>query len=81
MTEKTKSGLTEEEKERLAKAIEEAKGIENTIFVALVFLAQGYIKRFDCDMLMLGEKYKVRGYRIGENFRIDFIKAKGDEND
>jgi len=62
----------------IEEVIEEAKGIENTIFVALVFLAQGYLKSFDCDMYMLGEKYKVKGYKIGKNFRIDFIKVENE---
>ena len=71
--------LSEEEKKRLAKAIEEAKGIENTIFVALVFLAQGSINSFSCDMRMIGKFYKVKAYKIGENLRLDFIRVKKNE--
>ena len=71
--------LSEEEKKKLAKAIEEAKSIENTIFIALVFLAQGSINKFECDMRMIGKFYKVKGYRVGENLRIDFIKVRENE--
>jgi len=70
--------LSEWERKRLAKAIEEAKGIENTIFIAIVFLAQGYINRFDCDLRMIGKFYKVKAYRIDEHLRIDFIRVNNE---